>query len=112
MSNGRNIASGHLRAAVRSGMPACTPNSRAGYDAHVTTLRGSVGIAVAADDDRQAREFGVPAHFDRSLELVEVDVQVTASRALIGRHVPQSLRAKLSHLSPRVSSVSPRSVSW
>ena len=33
------------------------------------------GIAVAADDDRQAREFGVPPHFDRSLELVEVDVQ-------------------------------------
>ena len=24
-------------------MPACTPNSRAGYDAHVTTLRGSMG---------------------------------------------------------------------
>ena len=64
-------------------------------------------IAVAADDDGQAHEFGIPAHFDRGLELVEVDVQDPA-----WRHVPQSLRAKLSHLSPRESSVSPRSVSW
>ncbi len=32
-------------------------------------------IAVAADDDRQAGEFGVPAHLDGGLELVEVDVQ-------------------------------------
>ena len=64
------------------------------------------GIAVAADDDRQPGEFGIAPYFDRSLELVKVDVQDPVS------HVPQSLRAKLSHLSPRDSSVSPRSVSW
>ncbi len=34
---------GHFRAAVRKGMPACTPTSRASYEAQVTTLRGSVG---------------------------------------------------------------------
>ena len=53
------------------------------------------GIAVAADDDRQAREFGVPPHLDRGLELVKVDVQDPSDG-----HVPQSLRATLSHLSP------------
>ena len=56
-----------------------------------------VRVAVAADNDWQAGKFGVPAHFDRGLELVEVDVQDPA-----GRHLPQSLRATLSHASPRL----------
>ena len=38
-------------------------------------LAGLVRVAVAADNDRQAGEFGVATNFDRSLELVEVDVQ-------------------------------------
>ena len=74
MSNGRNIASGHFRAAVRSGMPACTPNSRPhrGAGDHLSRLGR---VAVAADDDGQALEFGVAPHFNRGLELVQVDVQ-------------------------------------
>jgi hypothetical protein len=38
-SCGRNTASGHLRAARRIGIPECTPNSRASYDAVATTDR-------------------------------------------------------------------------
>src|SRR3984885_8396664 len=41
--DGRKVASGQRRAAVRNGIPAWTPNSRASYDAQVTTLRASVG---------------------------------------------------------------------
>ena len=41
-STGRNTASGIFFFASRSGMPECTPNSRAGYDAVETTAR-SVG---------------------------------------------------------------------
>src|SRR6185503_6878414 len=41
-STGRKTASGHLRAAVRSGIPEPTPNARASYDAVDTTPR-SVG---------------------------------------------------------------------
>ena len=65
----------------------------------MTTLRGSVGIAVAADDDRQPDEFGVAPQFDRGQELVEVDVQDPSRGA---HRVPQSLRATLSHASPRL----------
>ena len=63
-------------------------------------------IAVAADDDRQPGQFGVAAHFDGGQKLVEVDVQHPLG------HVPQSLRANVSHASPRESMVWPPSVSW
>ena len=53
------------------------------------------------------REFGIAPQLDRGLELVEVDVQDPASA-----HRPQSLRARLSHASPRLFSVWPPSVSW
>ncbi len=70
-------------------------------------LAGLARVAVAADNDWQAGKFGIAAHFDRSLELVEVDVQHPA-----GCHAPQSLRATPSQASPSSSSVRPRSVSW
>ena len=57
----------------------------------MTTLRGSVGIAVAADDDGQAVEFGVAAHFDRGLELVEVDVQDPVGRSRAAELARQAL---------------------
>ena len=41
------------------------------------------GVAPAADNDRLARKFGPPEHFDRRDELVEVDVQ----------HPPDSVHA-------------------
>jgi hypothetical protein len=65
-----------------------------------------VRIAVTADDDRQAREFRITTHLDGGLELVEVDVQHPTG------HVPQSLRARLSHASPRLCKVDSSSVSW
>lgn len=71
---------------------------RAGDD-----LPGLVRITVAADDDRQSGELRVPSDLDRGLELIEVDVQNPA-----GTHrgqVPQTLRAKVSHASPRRLSV-------
>ena len=43
MSEGRNTASGHLRAASRIGIPECTPNSRASREAVATTVRALVG---------------------------------------------------------------------
>ena len=76
-------------------MPACTPNSRASYDAQVTTLRASVRIAATADNDWQPDQFGMPAQLDRGQKLVKVDVQDPA-----WLHRPQSLRARLSHASP------------
>ena len=70
-------------------------------------------IAVAADDDRQPDQFGVAAQFDRRQKLVEVDVQDPARRRLDhhGDHRPHSLRARLSHASPKVCRVCPPTLS-
>ena len=83
-STGRNTASGHLRAAVRSGMPE--------PDAERPRLVGRGGhhpalgrVAAAADDHRQAGQLGAAQHLDRGDELVEVDVQHPAARVLVGR---------------------------
>ena len=46
MSAGRNTASGHLRAASRIGIPECTPDARASFDA-VATTAGQAGFAIA-----------------------------------------------------------------
>ncbi len=68
-------------------------------------------IAAAADDHRQADEFGVAAQLDGGQELIEVHVQDPVAR--LGRaHFPHSLRATLSQASPSVSRVRPRSTSW
>ena len=67
-------------------------------------------IAAAADDHRQADEFGVAAQLNGGQELIEVHVQDPV--AGLGRaHFPHSLRATLSQASPSVSRVRPRSTS-
>ena len=60
-----------------------------------------VRIAVAADDDRQPGQFGVPAQLDRRQELVEVDVQDPAAAQAL-RSPPAELARQLSHASPSV----------
>ena len=66
-------------------------------------------VAATADDDRQAGEFGMALQLDRGEESVDVDVQDPRSAG--GGHVPQSLRATVSHASPRSARLRPRSVS-
>ncbi|BCO53386.1 hypothetical protein MINTM003_38270 [Mycobacterium paraintracellulare] len=65
------------------------------------------GITAAADDDGQPGQFGATAQLDRRQELVEVHVQdpVACRRGHADVHLPQSLRAKLSHASPNVRRV-------
>jgi hypothetical protein len=72
--DGRKTASGHLRAAVRNGMPDSTPNAPGlvGRGAHDSTLRR---VAVAADDHRAPAQLRAPQHLDGGYELVKVDVK-------------------------------------
>lgn len=83
---------------------------RAGDD-----LAGFGRVPATADDHRQSDKFGVALQLHRREELVEVDVQ---NPAFLGWpagfvHVPQSLRANISQLSPSSRRVRPRSaISW
>ena len=113
----------------RFGAAACGgPQRHPGMNTEFACLIGRAGddlagfgrIAVAADDHRQADQFGAATQFDRGQKLVEVDMKnpgpardrCRLAPPTVGGHCPQSLRATLSHASPSCSRVRPRTASW